>query len=292
LHAQTTTTLFGTVTDRSGGVVPSATVTATNSGTNFSRTAQTNASGEYRIEFLPIGDYSVEVAAQGFKKSIHKGIVLEVNVTARADATLDVGTLTEQVDVAAAAPLVDTANAQIGRTVENTEIVTLPIVGRNVYTLLELTPGVSSNVNSIVLGYPQQVTMVNGGVDGGAGSVNYYLDGGNNMTGLRNTGNIAPNPDAIEEFRVVTNSYGAEYGRSAGGVVNIITKSGTNQYHGSLFEFLRNTDLNAYNWLSLTSSPVHRNQFGGAFGGPIRKDKTIRQKNLWVSSGSGSLPSE
>ena len=274
-NGQTTTTLVGTVTDRSGGSVPNAQVTAIHTGTNLSRTAQTNQQGEYRVEFLPIGEYTVEVASQGFKKSIQKGVVLQVNVTARVDATLDVGAVTEQVDVTAEAPLVNTSNAQIGRTVESVELTTLPIVGRNVYTLLQLTPGVESNVNSIVLGYPQQVTMVNGGVDGGAGSVNYYLDGGNNMTGLRNTGNIAPNPDAVEEFRVVTNSYGAEYGRSAGGVVNIITKSGTNQFHGSLFEFLRNTDLNAYNWLSLTPSPYHRNQFGGALGGPIIKNKTF-----------------
>ena len=131
---------------------------------------------------------------------------------------------------------------------ENSEITTLPIVGRNVYTLLNLTPGVESTANSIVLGYPEQRTMINGGVDGGAGSVNYYLDGGTNMTGLRNTGNIAPNPDAVEEFRVVTNSYSAEYGRFAGGVINIITRSGGNDFHGSLFEFFRNNDLNAYTW--------------------------------------------
>ncbi len=275
LGAQTTTTIYGAVTDKSGAVVPAADVTATNVDTNFTRGAKTNPEGQYRLEFMPIGNYRVEVSATGFKKSIQKGITLEINTMARVDATLDVGALTEQVDVESTAPLVNTANAQIGRTVENAEITSLPIVGRNVYTLLELTPGVSSNVNSIVLGYPQQVTMVNGGVDGGAGSVNYYLDGGNNMTGLRNTGNIAPNPDAIEEFRVVTNSYGAEYGRSAGGVVNIITKSGTNQLHGSLFEFLRNTDLNSYTWLSLTAQPLHRNQFGGSFGGPIRRNKTF-----------------
>ena len=135
----------------------------------------------------------------------------------------------------------NTSNPQIGRTTENAEIQNLPIVGRNVYTLLSLTPGVDSNVNSIVLGFPQQVTMINGGVDGGAGSVNYFLDGGTNMTGLRNTGNIAPNPDAVEEFRVITNSYSAEFGRFASGVINILTKSGTNQFHGALFEFLRNT---------------------------------------------------
>jgi outer membrane receptor for ferrienterochelin and colicin len=117
--------------------------------------------------------------------------------------------------------------------------------------------------------------MINDGVDGGAGSVNYYLDGGTNMTGLRNTGNIAPNPDAVQEFRVVTNSYSAEYGKFAGGVINVITKSGSNQFHGSLFEFLRNDKLNATTWGALTKAPLRRNQFGGSVGGPIRKDKTF-----------------
>jgi Carboxypeptidase regulatory-like domain/TonB dependent receptor len=275
LNAQTTTTLLGTVTDKTGAVVPNADVTATNAGTNLSRTAKTNGQGEYRIDFLPIGDYTVEVSASGFKKSLQKGVTLEVNVTARANATLDVGAVTEEISVTAEAPLVNTSNAQIGRSVANAEITTLPIVGRNVYTLLSLTAGVDSNANSIVLGYPEQRTMINGGVDGGAGSVNYYLDGGTNMTGLRNTGNIAPNPDAVEEFRVITNSYSAEYGRFASGVVNIITKSGTNSFHGSVFEFFRNTDLNANPWLSPTPAPLHRNQYGGSFGGPIRKNKTF-----------------
>uniref|UniRef100_Q02D86 TonB-dependent receptor n=1 Tax=Solibacter usitatus (strain Ellin6076) TaxID=234267 RepID=Q02D86_SOLUE len=274
-RAQTTTTLYGTISDRSGAIIPGAQVTATNVGTNQSRTAQTNQEGQYRFEFMPIGGYTLEVSATGFKKVAQKGIALDVNVNARVDAILDVGTMTEEVNVTAAAATVNTDNAQIGRTVENTEITTLPIVGRNVYTLLQLTPGVSSTSNSIVLGFPEQRTMINGGVDGGAGSVNYYLDGGTNMTGLRNTGNIAPNPDAVEEFRVVTNSYSAEYGRFAGGVINIITRSGSNDVHGSLFEFFRNNDLNAYPWLSLTTSPLHRNQFGGTVGGPIRKNKTF-----------------
>jgi hypothetical protein len=275
VKAQTSTTLYGTVSDKSGAVVPGAQVTATNVGTNQSRTAQTNQEGQYRFEFMPIGAYSLELTATGFKKFVQKGIALDVNVNARVDASLEVGTMTEEINVTASAASVNTDNAQIGRTVENSEITTLPIVGRNVYTLLQLTPGVSSTGNSIVLGYPEQRTMINGGVDGGAGSVNYYLDGGANMTGLRNTGNIAPNPDAVDEFRVVTNSYSAEYGRFAGGVINIITRSGGNQFHGSLFEFFRNNDLNAYPWLSLTTSPLHRNQFGGTFGGPIRKNKTF-----------------
>ena len=275
LSAQTTTTLYGTVTDRTGAIVPGAQVTAKNLGTNLTRTAETNAEGQYRMEFLPIGSYSLEVAATGFKKFVQKGIALDVNVNARVDAPLDLGTVTEEVDVTATAPAVNTDNSQIGRTVENSEITTLPIVGRNVYSLLNLTPGVESTGNSIVLGYPEQRTMINGGVDGGTGSVNYYLDGGSNMTGLRNTGNIAPNPDAVEEFRVVTNSYSAEYGRFAGGVINILTKSGTNEYHGSLFEFFRNNDLNAYTWGAISATPLHRNQYGGSFGGPIRKNKTF-----------------
>ena len=275
LSAQTTTTLYGAVTDKTGAIVPGAEVTATNVATNFTRTAKTSQEGQYRLEFMPIGSYRVEVTATGFKKSVQKGITLDINVMARADATLDVGTMTEEIDVTATAPQVNTDNAQIGRTVENAEITTLPIVGRNVYTLLQLTPGVESSGNSIVLGYPEQRTMINGGVDGGAGSVNYYLDGGTNMTGLRNTGNIAPNPDAVEEFRVITNSYSAEFGRFASGVVNIITRSGGNQFHGSLFEFFRNNDLNAYPWGSLTTSPLHRNQYGGSIGGPIRKNKTF-----------------
>ncbi len=271
----TTTTIVGTVTDATGAAVPNAQVTATNASTNFSRAAATNSQGEYRIDFLPVGSYSVAVAAEGFKHFVRDGVVLEVNVTARVDASLQVGAINETVTVTGSAPLLNADNAQIGRTVDTAEITDLPIVNRNVYTLLNLTPGVQSSSNSIVLGYPEQRTMINGGVDGGAGSVNYYLDGGTNMTGLRNTGNIAPNPDAVQEFRVITNSYDAEYGRFAGGVVNIITRSGSNALHGSLFEFLRNTDLNANTWGSITASPLHRNQFGGSIGGPIKKNKTF-----------------
>jgi hypothetical protein len=262
LRAQTTTTLYGTISDRSGAMIPNAQVTATNARTNQARSTQTNSEGQYRLDFLSIGEYFVEMTAKGFKKFVQKGVVLEVSVTARVDATLDIGTLSEEIAITGTVPLVNTADAQIGRSVDNAEIDTLPIVGRNVYTLLSLIPGVSSNANSIVLGYPEQRTTINGGVDGGAGSVNYYLDGGTNMTGLRNTGNIAPNPDAVEEFRVVTNGYSAEYGRFAGGVVNILTKSGANEFHGSLFEFFRNNDLNAYPWVGV-AAPLHRNQFGG-----------------------------
>ena len=277
LRAQiTTTTMVGTVADKSGAVVPNVRVTATNTGTNLERSVNTNEQGEYRIEFLPVGEYTVTVEAPGFKKFLRKNLTLEVAQTVRVDVALEVGSTGETIQVLAAAPLVNTSNPELGRTVENEEIVNLPIVNRNLYTLLDLTPGVQRNDNSIVLGYPEQRTLINGGMDGGAGSVNYFLDGGVNMTGLRNTGNILPNPDAIQEFRVQTNNYNAEYGRFSSGVVNVLTKSGANDFHGSAFEFLRNTVFNANDWGNpFDTPPMHRNQFGVTFGGPIVKNKTI-----------------
>lgn len=270
-----TSSIFGRVTDSTGASIANADVIATNLATNQSRATQTKANGQYLLDLLPIGKYQVEVKAPGFKRFIRDGIVLDVNQNAYIDTVMDIGAVTETILVTAGAPLVNVDNPQIGRTVDNAEITELPLVNRNVYTLLSLTPGVESNANSIVLGYPEQRTIINGGVDGGAGSVNYYLDGGTNMTGLRNTGNIAPNPDSVQEFRVITNSYSAEFGRFAGGIVNVVTKSGGNDIHGSLFEFLRNDKLNAAPWNLPSKPPLHRNQFGGTVGGPIRKEKTF-----------------
>lgn len=284
LQAQlTTATLYGTITDKTGATIGAAEVTARNIDTNFSRTVTTSAEGNFRIEFLPIGNYVLEVMATGFRKSVQKGIALSANQIARFDVALSVGNVSESVEVTGEAPLVETGGATIGNTLELAQLENLPLVDRNVYTLTALTPGVQSTsatqtVPSIVLGYPEQRTMINGGVDGGAGSVSYYLDGGVNMTMLRNTGNIVPNPDAIQEFRIETNNYKAEFGRFGSGVISIITKSGTNQIHGALFEYIRNTNLNAYSWGADPKLPkpgMHRNAFGGTIGGPIRKDKTF-----------------
>ena len=183
-------------------------------------------------------------------------------------------------------PQVNTSTAELGRTVQTKEIENLPLVERNVYALLDLTPGVQSNntgvatasvtTSNLSLGFPEQRTLINGGTDGGTGSVNYFLEGGSNMTNLRNTGNIAPNPEAIQEFKVTTNSYNAEYGRFASGIINLITKSGTNKFHGSLYEYVRNTAFNANDFGSVIArAPYHRNQFGGSIGGPIIKDRTF-----------------
>ncbi|MEO8436280.1 MAG: carboxypeptidase regulatory-like domain-containing protein [Pyrinomonadaceae bacterium] len=282
----TTATIVGNTSDPGGATVPGAQVTARNVDTGLTRTVISGEDGTYRLEFLPVGNYALEVTAAGFKKAYLGGIVLQVNDTSRVDVSLTVGQVTETVTVTDTASQINTSTSEIGRTIQSAEIVSLPLVERNVYTLLDLTPGVQSNNNgvaaastgtsSLILGFPEQRTLINGGTDGGTGSVNYYLDGGSNMTNLRNTGNILPNPDAIQEFRVQTNSYNAEYGRFASGVINVLTKSGTNEYHGSVFEFVRNTVFNANDWGSqLERPPFHRNQFGATLGGPIKRDKTF-----------------
>jgi outer membrane receptor protein involved in Fe transport len=283
----TSATIVGTVSDAGGSAVPGAEVVARNVDTGLTRTVTSGDAGTYRLEFLPVGKYDIEVTFAGFKKALISAIVLQVNDTARVDVSLEVGQVNETVTVSdAAPPEVNTVTSEIGRTIQAAEITSLPLVERNVFTLLDLTPGVQSNNNGVatastgtstfILGYPEQRTLINGGTDGGTGSVNYYLDGGINMTNLRNTGNILPNPDAIQEFRVQTNSYNAEYGRYASGIINVITKNGTNQFHGSLFEFVRNTVFNANDWGSqVARPPFHRNQFGGTVGGPIKRDKAF-----------------
>jgi hypothetical protein len=283
----TTATIIGTVSDSNGGQIPNAKVTARNVETGLTRSVMTGEDGNYRIEFLPVGNYSIEIeASSGFKKAFKEGIVLQVNDTARVDFALEVGQVNETVTITDETPQINTSTAELGRTVQTKEIENLPLVERNVFALLDLTPGVQSNntgvatasaaTNNNVLGFPEQRTLINGGTDGGTGSVNYFLDGGTNMTNLRNTGNVAPNPEAIREFKVTTNSYNAEYGRFASGVINIVTKSGTNKFNGSVYEFVRNEAFNANNYGSRVARPPYkRNQFGGSIGGPIIKDRTF-----------------
>jgi Carboxypeptidase regulatory-like domain/TonB-dependent Receptor Plug Domain len=274
LTAQVTTaSIFGTVNDSSGAVVPGADVTVTNIATNFTRATTSDGAGEYSIKALPLGSYRVEATAPGFKKFLQTGVVLDVSRNARVDVKLELGAVSETVAITSDAPLVNVADAQIGRTVQNQEIIQLPLVNRDVYALLNLTPGVEMNTEANTVGFRQWTVAINGSSDGGTGSVSYYLDGGSNMTGLRNTGNALPNPDAIQEFRVITNGYSAEFGRFPAGVVDVVTKSGTNMFHGSLFEYLRNDALDANTWGAISKPPLRRNQFGGSIGGPIKKDK-------------------
>ena len=282
---QITGTIAGTVKDTQGAVVTSATVKATNVDTGLSRSTRTTVDGEYLIQYLPVGTYIVEVNAAGFKRFVQENIVVTVDQTQALNVILAVGVQSQTVTITEAPPLVDTSSAELGRTVSPSEIIGLPLVNRNAYAELSLTPGVQSNSASpqsnpsgtpnFVIGVPSTQVVVNGGIDGGTPMVSYYLDGGINMTGLRNYGNPLPNPDALQEFRVETSDFSAQYGRMSGAVVTAITRSGTNQFHGSLFEFNRNTDFNATPWNSTLNPPYHRNQFGGTVGGPVKHDKAF-----------------
>jgi len=282
---QVTGTIIGTVTDGSGGLIQAATVTATNGATGYSRSVKTDAAGVYRIEFLPVGTYTVSSEAAGFKRYVQENLVLAVDQVQTLDVSLSIGTADQTVTVTEAPPAVDTSSAVLGRTIAPEEILGLPLVNRNAYAELSLTAGVQSNSASaqsnpsgtpnFQIGVPSTQVIVNGGIDAGVPMVSYYLDGGINMTGLRNYGNPLPNPDALQEFRVETNDFAAEYGRMSGAVVTAITRSGTNKFHGALFEFNRNTDLNATPWNSTLNPPYHRNNFGGTIGGPVVHDKAF-----------------
>ena len=291
-HAQlSTATMFGSVTDSTGGGIPSATVTLTQTDTKFTRTITTKGDGSYRADFIPVGPYHVSVKAAGFKTLEREGITLTVTEQAKVDLSLQPGGESTVVEVTGEVPLVNTGNSTLGRTVDNVEIDNLPLVDRNVYQLLDLTPGVQNNngLNNnqsstnggnafLNLGYPEQHVVINGSTDSLVGQVSYYLDGGSNMTGIRNTGNPLPNPDAIREFRVDTSNFSAQYGRSSAGVVTVLTKSGTNQFHGSLFEFFRDRNFNATEHNispSLGKTPYNQHRFGGTVGGPIRRDRTF-----------------
>ena len=275
-----TATIFGTATDTSGANVAGAQVTATNAATGASRVVTTNESGNYTIPFLPVGTYTLEVKSSGFQAFVRSNLVLGVGANVRVDPVLKVGGVETAVNVSSEVPQINTLDASVGRTVDNIEVQNLPLVNRDPYSFLTLTPGVTSNTTNNALGYQQQVVAVNGAsydrLSGNlGGSLGFYLDGGFNNQGLRQTGNLAPNPDAVQEFRVTTNNYSAEFGHYSGGIVNLVTKSGTNDFHGSAFEFLRSDKLNATPWNVPNKPSLHRNQFGGTFGGPIVKSKAF-----------------
>ena len=289
---QITGTIVGTVKDPTGALISTATVKATNLDTGFTETAKSNSYGEYRIDDLPVGRYTVVAEAANFKRFVQENLTLDVDQVLTLEIPLSIGATSDTVTVETAPPEINTSNAVLGRTVEPGEIIGLPLVNRNIYSEVSLTPGVMANNNSPSAnptGTPTTATglyiediQINGSIDGGSAEVAFYLDGGNNITGMRNYGNPSPDPDAVEEFRVETSAFGAQYGQFSAAVVSVITKSGTNKLHGGAFEFNRNTDFNANSWQpahnaagQIIVSPYHRNQFGAFVGGPVKKDKAF-----------------
>lgn len=271
----TTATLAGTITDTTGAALPDATITIINADTHFRRIIKADGRGEYRADLLPIGNYAVTVEMTGFEKFLQQNISLSVNEEAHLNASLTIGSTSQEVIVTEAPPAINLENATIGRTISTEDVENFPILDRNIYSLLPLVPGVQSATASNTLGYPQEVVQINGSTtENNTGAVSYYLDGGLDMTALRMTGNQMPNPEALAQFNVQTSNYSATYGRMSGGVVSAVTKSGTNNFHGTLYEFNRETNFNSDPWHG-ARAPIHRNFFGGVIGGPIVRNKTF-----------------
>jgi carboxypeptidase family protein/TonB-dependent receptor-like protein len=285
-------TILGTVKDPSGAVVPRASITAQNAETGTSRSISTDETGVYRLAALPVGHYDLRVEASGFKPTTQKAVVLDVGQEAVLNFALEVGTTSEEVQVTAEASLVNTTTASLGGLVNEQRLAELPLNGRNYLDLVLLQPGVSQDTVVVHLG---------GGGGGTAYSSNgapiisnnYLLDGTptQNVVGFNGASSAGTTLglDGIREYRVITNAFGAEYGMNMGSQMTIVSKGGSNQFHGDAFEYLRNRVLDARNFFDKSygqclaanagpckrSPPYERNNFGGAFGGPIRKDKTF-----------------
>ena len=272
LHAQQDrSAMMGTVTDPSGAAVPGANVTITNTATNVPFQTRTDGAGFYAAPALTPGSYTLTVKQQGFKEATRAGILLSVDQRAQVNLTLEVGAMTEKVEVVGEAPLVDTASATEGKVIENRRINDLPMNGRTAFGLAILTPNVKSGMGPTDAGFDDRGrNVVQISINGSPNGTNtFIIDGGNDVNSYYNDLSAVPTVEAVEEFKVQSGSMSAEFGNTLGGVVNVVTKSGTNQPHGSLYEFLRNDKLDARNTFAVSKYPLRYNQFGGALGGPV-----------------------
>ena len=268
-----TAQLTGAVTDESGAAVPDAKIEVTQEGTGTKRYGRTSQLGYFSIPQLPPAQYRVTIQQQGFRTVVRSGIQLAVGEIARVDLTLQVGQVSESVAVTADATHVDTQSATLGAVVDERRIRELPLNGRDATQLIGLLPGIvgTTDTSGLRQGGSGRGIVQPGYSSNGARSnmINYNLDGAGHNDTYTNVSLAMPNPDALQEFSVQTNNFSAEFGRSAGGVVNAITKSGTNSPHGSLFEFHRNNAANARNFFASTDDGLKRHQYGGAIGGPV-----------------------
>ena len=304
-----TSALAGTVTDPSGAAIPNATVTIINNATGQSRTTMTGTDGSYRFTLLPPGNYKVTFSAQGFKTSEVASETLNVTETPELSRTLEVGAASEQVTVEAAAEALQTQSSTLGTTVTSQQVTGLPLSNRNYTQLLTMAAGANVGVeNATEIGKGTQDIAVNGN---DPAQNNFQMDGVS-IVNTSNTGSARdcgiytgigiPNPDAIQEFKIQTSTYDASYGSHPGANVNVVTRSGSNQFHGDVWEFFRNTDLNANTFFDNldgggVQQVLNQNQVGGAIGGPIKKDKLFffvdyqetRQKNGIANGGSTSV---
>src|SRR3954466_4245878 len=268
-------TIAGLIKDPSGAAIAAAKVNVVNEDTNISVSTVSNGDGLYRVGALVPGHYRVEVDFAGFQTFIQTSLVLEVGQTLAVDVTLDVGKQTDAVDVVGSAPVLDTQTSTVAQTVTREMLAALPLPNRAASSLAALAPGVImiDTGSGTAENYP--VFSVAGGR---ARNQNFILDGGNasNAVGLTRPQQLTTLPvDAMQEFKVITNNYAAEFGHSTGGVIVMSTRSGSNGFHGTLFESFRDDALDARNFFAASKPPINLNQFGGTFGGPIRRSKTF-----------------
>ncbi len=283
--ASITGSISGIVTDPSESVIPDVAVTAVNEQTGISAVAKTDEKGFYSIPDLQVGTYDLHVEEKGFKSYEKRGIVIDANSAIRVDVQLEVGTVEEKVTVSSDAVQVETQNTQMGEVINGQRITSVPLNGRDFTDLLALQPGVVPNAYStqgtglndrVVGGNTQEMNAGTQSINGQRETANGFMVNGANVEEGKNNGtSVIPNLDSIAEFRIITNNFDAEYGNYSGGQVNVVTKQGTNEFHGDLFEFNRNTDFNARNYFAPEIPKFIQNQFGGTVGGPIRKDSTF-----------------
>ncbi|MGA8491836.1 MAG: carboxypeptidase regulatory-like domain-containing protein, partial [Terriglobales bacterium] len=269
--------IVGRVSDPTGAVLAEVKITLTNEATGASRDTQTSASGDYNfVEVVP-GSYRVEYELTGFKKNVQTSVLVDVNQVVTLNSVLQIGATQEVVEVTSEAPQVDTTSTQLGAVINNRSVNELPLNTRDTYQFLQLQPGVQAqlgNGNGSLFYGSQDTGSVS--VNGGRTRANNFsVNGGDANDQFVNLPTIQPSPDSVEEFRVITNTFDAEYGRNSGSVVNVITKSGTNAFHGDLFEYFRNTVLDAQGYFNSTRPQWNQNQFGGTIGGPIKKDSSF-----------------
>ena len=266
--------LRGTVLDASGGAVSNAKVTAINTATGLTRTTLSDGKGGYLLVELPVGNYYLQAEANGFKKYVQEGISLDVNQSATVTIHLTVGTATEEVEVKADALMIESASTHLGQNVGEREILDLPLNGRQFTQLGLLQPGVVPITPGLFQAggttREGQAYAVNGQRPE---SNNFLIDGADNFNTVDGGFVLQPPVDAIEEFRILTSTATAEFGHSTGSTTNIITRSGSNRFHGAAWEFLRNNAMDAKSFFPSSVEPLHRNQFGGTFGGPMRKTR-------------------
>jgi hypothetical protein len=302
LLAKVTGSISGTVRDAQGAVIPGVAVTARNTQTGVVQTIQTDSVGFYNFPALAIGNYDLSFQRTGFQVYQEKDLVINVDTALRVDAVLEVGTVTQEVTVTAAAAQIDTRTTQMGEVIADTKMVSLPLNGRSYTDLLALQPGVTPISAGEYSGAMQPSGNLNAGtlsISGMRENMNgYMVNGATVEEGIWDAAAVIPDLDSIAEFRILTNNFDAEYGNYSGGQVNVATKSGTNQFHGDLFEFLRNSDLDSRNFFSPARGVFHQNQFGGTLGGPIRRNKIFffadyqgTRQVIGIASGDIPVPS-